>query len=254
MTMLPSSSRFSPLSVVLCASLLSVACSSGESDEGPSTFGASFTTNDSVGDTVTDESTDSGTTSDTGTTTDTTTTDTTTTDTTTDTTDTTETDTGVEDPCPLICDGKPDSTPNTCDGPYIIGRTSAKNGFFFGGNTTSATDDDNEACGPNSDPSNWDTSHDHFFRLWLYTGDTIAVQQNANGWDPRLKVHDEADCIGKAKICSTNDSNMIEYTALKDDWFTIVADGQSIAFNDYGDYSITVDLTPGPNPDTCGCP
>ena len=66
MTMLPSSSRFSPLSVVLYASLLSVACSSGESDEGPSTFGASFTTNDSVGDTVTDESTDSGTTSDTG--------------------------------------------------------------------------------------------------------------------------------------------------------------------------------------------
>src|SRR5690554_6302198 len=73
---------------------------------------------------------------------------------------------GDVDPCVLICDGKPDSTPNTCDAPYVIGRTQAKAGFFYGGSTQGATDDDNGACGP-ADPSNYDSGRDHFFRIYM---------------------------------------------------------------------------------------
>jgi hypothetical protein len=47
---------------------------------------------------------------------------------------------------------------------------------------------------------------------------------------------------------------VIEYEALKTDWFTIVVDGVSVGLGDYGDYSLTVDLVPGPGVDECGCP
>ncbi|NVB36535.1 hypothetical protein G6O69_01735 [Pseudenhygromyxa sp. WMMC2535] len=231
--------------------LLLPACSSEEDDSGFSnTSDVADTANveDTLGE---DESTEESTSTDD--TAESTSTDTTE-ETTTESTEETETETGEEDPCPLICDGLVDSTPNTCDAPYIIGRTKAKQGFFFGGSTNAATDDDNEACGSNDDPSNWDTSHDHFFRIWMYTGDTITVTQNPSGWEHRVKVHDEAECVGKAKICSDDGVETIEYTALKDDWFTIVADGRSIAQSDFGDYTLNVDLVEGEGVlDECFC-
>ncbi len=230
------------------------ACSSGEGDDQSGTFGASFTTDSSNASQDMDEDDDLGTEEDTDTESSTGTTGTTGTTETTETTEESE-ETEPPDPCIAICGGMSNSLPNTCDAPYIVGRSDAKDGFFFGGNTTSATDDDNEACGPNSDPSNLDTSHDHFFRIWLYTGDMITVTQNASGWDPRVKIHDEAECIGKAKLCSDNDENTIEYVAPKDDWFTIVADGQVIAFDDFGDYTLTIDLVQGEEViDMCACP
>jgi hypothetical protein len=163
---------------------------------------------------------------------------------------------GDEDPCPVICDGKPDGTPISCAAPYIIGRTDAKAGFFFGGSTHGSMDTDNERCGPNADPANWDSGRDHFFRIYLVVGDTVTAVQNPNGWDARLKIHDEADCVGDAKECSVeaDPAELIEYEAPKTDWFTIVADGQSAGFMDWGDYTLTVDLVTGAGIDECGCP
>jgi hypothetical protein len=162
---------------------------------------------------------------------------------------------GDVDPCIEICDGKVDSTPDSCDAPYIIGRTPAKNSFFYGGSTQAATNKDTERCGPHSNPDNLDTGKDHFFRIWLVQGDVVTASQNPNSWDGRVKIHDEADCVGSAKICSVElDPAVIEYEALKTDWFTIVVDGKSLGLGDYGDYSLTVDLVAGPGVDECGCP
>lgn len=162
---------------------------------------------------------------------------------------------GDVDPCIEICDGKVDSTPDSCDAPYIIGRTPAKSSFFHGGSTQAATNKDTERCGPHSNPENLDTGRDHFFRIWLVEGDTITASQNPSSWEARVKIHDEADCVGSAKVCSIEvDPAVIEYEALKTDWFTIVVDGVSVGLGDYGDYSLTVDLVPGPGVDECGCP
>jgi hypothetical protein len=159
------------------------------------------------------------------------------------------------DPCIEICDGKVDSTPDSCTAPYIIGRTPAKSGFFYGGNTQAATNKDTERCGPHSNPDNLDTGKDHFFRIYLVEGDTITATQNPSNWDGRVKIHDEADCVGNAKVCSVEtDPAVIEYEALESDWFTIVVDGVSLGLDDYGDYSLTVDLVPGSNVDECSCP
>ncbi|WP_052552377.1 hypothetical protein [Enhygromyxa salina] len=236
--------------------LLFTACAGGESEESPSSFSASFTASmggdgdgdgdgdDDPGDGDADTTPGDG---DTG-------------DGDADTTpgdgdgDSGDGDGEPEDPCVLKCDGKIDSTPNTCDGPYFIGRTAAKGGFFFGGNTGSATDDENGACGPVDIPVNLDQGPDHFFRIWLVQGDTITVTQNPNNWVARLKIHDEAECVGNAKVCSeTPDPATIEYEALKTDWFTIVADGRNLALGDAGDYTLMVDLEVGPNLDECSC-
>jgi hypothetical protein len=163
-------------------------------------------------------------------------------------TETETTETGDPDPCPLICDGDPDGTPTSCASPYVIGRSSATAGFFFGGNTTGAMDSDHDVCGPIDNPENWDSGRDHFFRIYLQTGDQIDVTMTGQ-FDKRVKVHDEADCVGNAKNCS---DGVLSYTALKDDWFTIVADGQSVAFSDWGDYTLTVQLTLA-SADACGC-
>jgi hypothetical protein len=161
----------------------------------------------------------------------------------------------VVDPCIEICEGKVDSTPDSCDAPYIIGRTWAKEGFFYGGNTQAATNKDTERCGPHSDPDNLDTGKDHFFRIYLVVGDTIMASQNPASWEARLKIHDEADCVGSAKQCSTEvDPAVIEYEALETGWFTLVVDGVSLGLDDYGDYSLTVDLIAGPGVDECACP
>lgn len=158
------------------------------------------------------------------------------------------TETGDVDPCPLICDGKPDPTPISCDAPYVIGRSSAKQEFFFGGNTTGSMDSDNGVCGPIDNQANWDSGRDHFFRIYLYPDDQIDVTMTGQ-FDKRVKVHDEEDCVGNAKDCT---DGLLSYTALAEGWFTIVADGQSVAFMDWGDYTLRVQLTLG-GPEACNC-
>lgn len=225
-------------------------CSSGTTEDSTGFFSASLgegnVDNDELDTDSGESSSDStGDTSSESTTTESTTESTTETDTTE--TDTTETG-DPPDPCPLICDGKPDPTPISCDAPYFIGRTSAKSEFFFGGNTTGSMDSDNGVCGPVDNQDNWDSGRDHYFRIYLYTGDTIDVTMTGQ-FDKRVKVHDEADCVGNAKDCT---DGVLSYTALKDDWFTIVADGQSVAFMDWGDYTLRVQLTLA-GPEACNC-
>jgi hypothetical protein len=245
-------SRASRLPILLLGTL-TLACSTGTVEDSTSGFSASLgegnVDNDELesdsGDSTTEsgesESDESESTSETESTTSET-------ESTSETTETDTTETGDPDPCPLICDGQLDGTPTSCDAPYVIGRSSAKDGFFFGGNTTSSMDSDHDVCGPADNPDNWDSGHDHFFRIFLYTGDQIDVTMTGQ-FDKRVKVHDEADCVGNAKDCT---DGVLSYTALKDDWFTIVADGQSVAFMDWGDYTLTVQLTLG-GPDGCNC-
>lgn len=247
--------------------LATVACAGGEGDEAPATFSDSFTNAGSTMPTTTteddsdSESTDTDETDDTDeSTTDPSTTDPSTTDPSTTGDGDGDTDSGdgdgdEVDPCVEICEGKVTATPNTCDNPFIIGRTDAKEGFYRGASTLSATNDDTENCGPHDNPENLDTGGDHFYRIWLELGDTVLVQQNPSNWFARLKIHDEADCVGNAKECTVEpDPAIIEYEAPKSDWFTIVVDGRSLGLGDQGDYALNVDLTPGPTPDMCSCP
>jgi hypothetical protein len=238
------------------ALFLAAACSTGSSDDSPGSFSASFTGNDNAD---VDDDTGDGDPDPTG---DPTTTgdgdpDPTTTSGDGDPDPTTSGDgDGDEDPCELICNGKLQSNPNTCDKPHVIGRTQAKAGFFHGGSTQAATNEDYATCGPQDDPANWDSGPDHFFRIYLVHGDSISAVQNPSNWKAKLKIHDEATCIGSAKACSTEDdpATISNYVAPKTDWFTLVVDGQSVAFNDWGDYTLTVNLSEGSNVDECGCP
>ncbi|MFV8749192.1 hypothetical protein ACNOYE_01440 [Nannocystaceae bacterium ST9] len=231
----------------ICLSPAIVACSSGTSDDATSAFSASLGEGDFGEDESSESDSESSSDSTESTTTESTTTESTT-ETSESTTETDTTETGDPDPCPLICDGMPDPTPTSCDSPYVIGRSSAKQEFFFGGNTTGSMDSDNGVCGPVDNPDNWDSGHDHFFRIYLYPDDQIDVTMTGS-FDKRVKVHDEEDCVGNAKDCS---DGVLSYTALAEGWFTIVADGQSVAFMDWGDYTLRVTLTLG-GPDACNC-
>jgi|GEM_PF-2899864 len=251
--------RFAPLVLLLAA------CSTGASDESPGSFSAGFTGNDGAefgevdsegvpgdGDASTEDGDgdpDSSTGDGDG--------DSSTGDGDGDGDDTGDGDGDEQvDPCPLICDGKPASSPNTCEKPYVIGRTQAKAGFFYGGSTQAATDNDNGACGPISDPANWDSGRDHFFQIFMVVGDSVTAVQNPAGWNARLKIHDEPECIGNAQVCSTtaDPAEILDYVASKTDWHTIVADGQSSGLSDWGDYTLTVNLATAGGIDECGCP
>ncbi len=249
---------FRPLAfLTLALALPGLACSTGDVADTTGAFSASLGSGNNVDDNVDlDESTSDSGADTTSSTSDTSQESSSTSSSTSDTTDessSTEesTETGVVDPCPLICEGMADATPISCDAPYIIGRTAAKSEFFFGGNTTGSMDSDNGVCGPVDNPDNWDSGRDHFFRIYLYPEDEILVTMTGN-FGKRVKVHDEEDCIGNAKDCSLDDG-VLSYTAPSEGWFTIVADGQSVAFMDWGDYTLRVQLTLG-GPEACNCP
>ena len=141
------------------------------------------------------------------------------------------------------------NSPHTCASAYIIGRAEAQSGFTFNGDTTNAGGNSTDKCGSTTVQANWDSGYDEFFRIWLYVGDEIDFSMAGN-FSERLKVHANDSCSGAANFCG-GFTTTLSYTAQVEGWHTVVVDGASLTFEDWGPYTFTLTLTPGPN--DCSC-
>jgi hypothetical protein len=67
----------------------------------------------------------------------------------------------------------------------------------------------------------------------------------------RLKIYASADCAGNATKCGGFASSL-SYVATTTGWHTVIADGASSTFEDWGPYTLGITVTAGPN--ACDCP
>ncbi len=146
-----------------------------------------------------------------------------------------------------------------CSKSRVLGRIVASAaGYTVSSDTCSASDNMGDgACG-------WNSGRDHTYRIWLRTGDTIDVTftkgskcSGSTSWDRVFKVRRGAGCDdvtrGTEVVCGTTGSCTYtrSVTATEDAWHTLVVDGRASAFDDAGDYSLTVALTCTGG--SCGC-
>lgn len=138
-----------------------------------------------------------------------------------------------------------------CSRARVIGRTAAAaaGGYVVNDDTCSAYDefDDSSSC--------WDANSDHTYRLYMREGESVYIRYvtgTACAWDVyywygTLKIFENGGCSDTActsKVyCDYNETDQsTTYVAPRDGWIIIVADGSS-AWDDEGDYSLTVQLT-----------
>jgi hypothetical protein len=137
-----------------------------------------------------------------------------------------------------------------CGNARIIGRTVAgtPSGFNIIDDTCGARDRFDESSGC------WDANNDHTYRLYmregerawlrLYTGEPCSF--DVSSWSGTLSIYETAGCdstaCGSRVACDYNERDQSRYyTAPRDGWVIIVADGSS-AFDDEGAYQLTVIL------------
>lgn len=149
-----------------------------------------------------------------------------------------------------------------CGNARIIGRSIAKttSGFTMNADTCSASNDHDL---PSTDDC-WDANADHSYKIYLRAGETAAIQlttgdpcsYSVSDWDATLKLYTNLT------VCNNENKNEYDYcqkyitsmhsksfTATVDTWLYIIVDGSS-AFDDEGDYTLTVKLQ---NCVTAGC-
>lgn len=143
-----------------------------------------------------------------------------------------------------------------CSGARTISRTDAgdANGWSISADTCYASDrfDDSGSC--------YDAGADHTYRIYMWQGESMAVTLNTSWgcsssfWDATIKIYSNAGCSDTActnkDVCDDYFEGTKNYTAPRDGWYIIVVDG-STAFDDEGDYTLSVDLTCGAQ--GCGC-
>jgi hypothetical protein len=134
-----------------------------------------------------------------------------------------------------------------CTGARIIGRMDAADAdaFRLTGTTCSASN--------RFDDCSWDAGRDHAYRIWLRNTEQIAITVSTTSgscgpdWAATIKIFESTGC---GDVTCTRDvwcedhvgSSAYTYTANHDGWVVIVVDG-STAFDDWGSYTLTVDLT-----------
>ncbi len=136
-----------------------------------------------------------------------------------------------------------------CGGARTIGRVSAAAGILFRDNTCGARDDFEDSSGC------WDANNDHSYRLYMRQGESVSIRYETDdpcafsesSWYGTLKIFETAGCDATgctSKVyCDYNERDQsTTYVAVRDGWIIIVADGSS-AFDDEGDYDLTVNLT-----------
>jgi len=149
-----------------------------------------------------------------------------------------------------------------CGNARVIGRSIAKttSGFTMNADTCSASNDHDL---PSTDDC-WDANADHSYKIYLRAGETAAIQlttgdpcsYSVSDWDATLKLYTNLT------VCNNENKNEYDYcqkyitsmhsksfTATVDTWLYIIVDGSS-AFDDEGDYTLTVKLQ---NCVTAGC-
>lgn len=143
-----------------------------------------------------------------------------------------------------------------CTGARIIGRMDAADAdaFTITGNTCTASN--------RFDDCDWDAGRDHSYRIWLRNTETITITltRSSSGcvgsWDATLKIFESTGCTDVT--CATDvwcrdfvGTSPQTYVANHDGWVVIVVDG-STAFDDWGQYTLSVDLTTCTTPG-CEC-
>lgn len=165
---------------------------------------------------------------------------------------------GVIAPCTLPADACTTGaqTRDRCANARIVGRAEAAlaAGYRVTGTTCTASN--------RFDDCSWDAGNDHAYRLWMRTGETMtaSVTNRAtcfDSWSITLKVYESTGCAdvtcGRDVWCEDHVDlgDTYPYTATHDGWVVLVVDG-STAFDDEGEYTLTVRLTGCAAPG-CGC-
>jgi hypothetical protein len=135
-----------------------------------------------------------------------------------------------------------------CANSRIIGRRDAADADAF---TITA-----DTCSASNrfDDCSWDAGHDHAYRIWMRTGETMSARLSTSSatcvgsWQATLKLYESTGCTDIT--CSgdrwchdhIDSAETHNYTAVRDGWIVLVVDG-STAFDDWGQYTLTVDLT-----------
>lgn len=132
-----------------------------------------------------------------------------------------------------------------CSGARVIGRSAASTTYV----TTAST------CSGNNrfDDCSWDAGDDHAYRIWMRTGEQIAVSVNKrntchSGYSATLKLYEPSDCTsvscGSDIWCHdfAGNGEVFTHTAGTTGWHVVVVDG-STAFDDEGEYTLNVTLS-----------
>lgn len=145
-----------------------------------------------------------------------------------------------------------------CGNARVISRITA------GGTSGAVINDD--TCSARNDIDNsgscYDAGGDHTYRIYLRSGETVTARYqefsacDGGSWDATLKLYTTGGC--SSTTCGTRvycedyvGDRTATHTATQDGWLMIVADG-STAFDDEGDYRLTVRLTCRDG--NCTCP
>lgn len=136
-----------------------------------------------------------------------------------------------------------------CGGARVIGRTAAAAGYSISDDTCYDRNrfDSSSGC--------WDANNDHAYRLYVREGETVYVRYQTFdpcaydewNWNGTLRIYENSGCDDTSCTtdvhCDYNERDQDHtYVATYDGWIIIVADGSS-AFDDEGDYTLTVELT-----------
>jgi hypothetical protein len=139
-----------------------------------------------------------------------------------------------------------------CAGARTIGRTAAAgaSGYTISTDTCYASDrfdDDDDDC--------WDAGADHTYKIFMRTGESLGIRVeygwrciDSSYWDSTFKIYTNSGCTDTA--CTTKwfcrdfvpDPFSHAFTAAYDGWYILIVDGTT-AFDDEGDYDLTVRLT-----------
>ena len=156
-----------------------------------------------------------------------------------------------------------------CSEAFVIGRPEASGIFHHEGDTYGDNNDD-DLNYVFEHPECWDASYDHFFRIYLMPGDTIAVNliPKDNFFDAMLKLYTGTMCDDDdAGLFQSNATYIIQcwndesdgdpefftHAVSEEGWYTIVVDGrQSGDEEDWGEYGIDITLTC--SQENCCCP
>jgi hypothetical protein len=138
-----------------------------------------------------------------------------------------------------------------CSGARTIGRreAGAAAGYVIDDSTCYEYDEMDEG---GSDC--WDAGGDHTYRMFVRAGESVRIDLSIDWgcvdawWDSTLKVYSNSGCDDTS--CATrvyceeyiSSSHTASLTAPRDGWYILVVDGTT-AFDDEGDYRLTVHLT-----------
>jgi len=161
------------------------------------------------------------------------------------------------DPCAEICNDDRSPDARSCASVVTVGRKSAlRDDFVYNGDTRNAGDKqdlDFINCA--------DGNADNFFRIYLYTDDTITVRLATAEYDPVIKLVTGPSCeVVESAACVDvgldGDNEVLNVLIPSDGWYYVVADGPfgPTAAEGQGRYTLSVSVASKTGVGRCACP